>query len=53
MKKKSQHGGARRGAGRKKSEETKVIRVPVSTLEKIDAIVAEAKAQERLSRSAQ
>jgi hypothetical protein len=30
---KNKHGGERKGAGRKKKEPTKVIRVPVSKLE--------------------
>ena len=43
MKKKKPHGGARPGAGRKEGvrykEETKVIRVPVSKIEEIKALL--------------
>lgn len=39
MKKKT-HGGKRKGAGRKKKEETKVIRVPKSKLESVQKLIA-------------
>lgn len=39
MKKKTQRGGARKGAGRKAKEETKVIRVPVSKMEAIEKLL--------------
>lgn len=41
MGKKKKHGGKRKGAGRKKGEPTKVIRVPVSKIEKIKAALNE------------
>jgi hypothetical protein len=34
------HGGKRKGSGRKKGEETKVIRVPVSMLDEIKKLIA-------------
>ncbi len=35
----SNHGGKRKGAGRKKKEPTKVIRVPVSKLEEVKKLI--------------
>jgi hypothetical protein len=40
MKKQPTHGGARKGAGRKSKEPTKVIRVPVSMLKEIEKLLA-------------
>lgn len=39
MKKKLTHGGKRKGAGRKKKEPTKVIRVPESKVEQVKQII--------------
>ena len=33
------HGGKRKGAGRKKKEPTKVIRVPISKLEEVKNLI--------------
>lgn len=43
MKKKPTHGGSREGAGRKPKEPSKVIRVPLSVLDRVMKIVAHAR----------
>lgn len=37
--KKTTHGGQRKGAGRKKGEPTKTIRVPVSKIEEVKKVI--------------
>lgn len=37
--KKKNHGGKRKGAGRKKKEPTKVMRIPVSKIEAVKALL--------------
>lgn len=39
MKKKPTHGGARKGAGRKAKEPTKVMRVPISLVEQVRRLI--------------
>ena len=39
----NQHGGKRKGAGRKPSEPTKLIRVPLSLVDKIKTMITEHK----------
>jgi hypothetical protein len=42
-KKKNTHGGKRKGAGRKRKEPTKVIRVPLSELNKVKELISKSK----------
>lgn len=46
---KKKHGGKRKGAGRKKKEDTKVMRVPVSKVEEIKTIISNANTKTRNS----
>lgn len=39
MNNKNKHGGKRKGAGRKKGEPTKTIRVPVSKIEEVKKVI--------------
>jgi len=41
VQKKKQHGGKRKGSGRKKGEPTKLKRIPVSLVKQVDRIVRE------------
>lgn len=36
---KKQHGGKRKGAGRKKKEPTKPVRIPISWIDKVKAFI--------------
>lgn len=40
MKKETTHGGARKGAGRKPKEPTKVMRVPISKVEQVKKLIS-------------
>lgn len=43
MTKKKTHGGKRKGAGRKKKEPTKVMRIPVSKVEEVKKLIEQGK----------